>query len=84
MLTMYRHFRNMLVMSASWQTPFLRKLIVNIGEDRFKKRLNDTIGFLCKLSSISPTCRDDCKALTKIQQFLFGGPPDEAVEWKIK
>jgi hypothetical protein len=71
-------------MSAAWRSPFLRKLIVEIGEDRFRKRLNDTIGFLSKFSSISPTCRDDCNALRKIQQFLFGGPPDEAVEWKIK
>jgi hypothetical protein len=74
MLTTSRQFGNMLVLSAAWHTFFLRKLI---DRDRFQELLDRTIGFLSKLSSISPTCRDDCKILRKIRQFLFGDPPDQ-------
>ena len=74
MLTIYRQFGNMLVLSATWRTHFLRKLI---DQDRFQALLDRTIGFLSKLSSISPTCRDDCKILEKIRLFLFGGPLDQ-------
>lgn len=74
MLTIYRQFGNMLVLSATWRTHFLRKLI---DQDRFQALLDRTICFLSKLSSISPTCRDDCKILEKIRLFLFGGPLDQ-------
>jgi hypothetical protein len=74
MLTMYRQFGNMLVLSAAWRTHDLRRFI---DQDRFQELLDRTIGFLSKLSSISPTCRDDCKILEKIRQLLFGGPPDQ-------
>lgn len=74
MLTTCRQFGNMLVLSAAWRTYFLRRFI---DQDRFQEFLDRTIGFLFKLSSISPTCREDCKILEKIRQFLFGGPPDQ-------
>lgn len=64
----------MLVLSATWRTPYLRKLI---NQDRFQYLLGRTIGFLRKLSPISPTCQLDCSILEKIQRVLFGIPPDE-------
>lgn len=64
----------MLVLFAAWRTHDLRRFI---DKDRFQELLDRTIGFLSKFSSISPTCREDCKILEKIRQFLFGGPPDQ-------
>jgi len=71
---MYRQFGNMLVLSAAWSTHDLRRFI---DQDRFQELLDRTIGLLSKFSSISPTCREDCNILEKIQQFLFGGAPDQ-------
>lgn len=74
MLTLYSQFGNMLVLSATWRTHYLRKLI---DQDRFQILLSRTIGFLRKLSAISPTCQLDCSILEKIQRVLFGIPADE-------
>jgi len=73
-LTTYSQFGNMLVLSATWKTHYLRKLI---DQERFQVLLGRTIGFLRKLSAISPTCQLDCSILEKIQRVLFGIPPDE-------
>lgn len=64
----------MLVLSATWRIPYMRKLI---DQERFQNLLSRTIGFLRKLSPISPTCQLDCSILEKIQRVLFGIPPDE-------
>lgn len=74
MLMFHSQFGNMLVLSATWQTGFLRELI---DQERFQTLLARTIGFLRKLSAISPTCQLDCSILEKIQRVLFGIPPDE-------
>jgi len=63
----------MLVLSATWRTPYLRKLI---DQERFQHLLGRTIGFLRKLSAISPTCQLDCSILEKIQRVLFEIPPE--------
>jgi hypothetical protein len=63
----------MLVLSATWNTHYLRKLI---DQDRFQVLLGRTIRFLRKLSSISPTCNLDCSILEKIQRVLFEVPAD--------
>jgi hypothetical protein len=73
-LTIHRQFGNMLVLSATWRTHYLRRLI---DQERFQTLLSRTIGFLRKLSAISPTCQLDCSVLEKIQRILFGIPPDE-------
>jgi hypothetical protein len=73
-LTIHRQFGNMLVLSATWRTHYLRKLI---DQERFQTLLSRTIGFLRKLSAMSPTCQLDCSILEKIQRVLFGIPPDE-------
>jgi hypothetical protein len=70
-LTIHSQFGNMLVLSAVWRTHYLRKLI---DQDRFQVLLHRTIGFLRKLSAISPTCQLDCSILEKIQRVLFGTP----------
>jgi hypothetical protein len=64
----------MLVLSATWRTHYLRKLI---DQERFETLLGRTISFLRKLSPISPTCQLDCSILEKIQRVLFGTPPAE-------
>ncbi len=64
----------MLVLSATWRTEYLRKLI---DPDRFQRLLSRTIGFLRRLAPISPTCQLDCSILEKIQRVLFGIPPEE-------
>jgi hypothetical protein len=64
----------MLVLSATWHIPYLRKLI---DQERFEFLLGRTIIFLRKLSPISPTCQLDCSTLEKIQRVLFGNPPAE-------
>jgi hypothetical protein len=64
----------MLVLSATWRTHYLRKLI---DQERFEFLLGRTISFLRKLSPISPTCQLDCSILEKIQRVLFGIPPEE-------
>jgi len=64
-------FGNMLVLSATWRSHYLRKLI---DEDRFRSLLKRTIDFLRKLSAISPTCQLDCSILERIQRVLFGNP----------
>ena len=64
----------MLVLSATWRNPYLRKLI---DQERFEFLLGRTIIFLRKLSPISPTCKLDCSILEKIQRVLFGTPPAE-------
>ena len=61
----------MLVLSATWRTHYLRKLI---DQGRFQVLLGRTIGFLRKLSAISPTCQLDCSILEKIKRVLFGIP----------
>ena len=71
-LTPNSQFGNMLVLSTVWQNGSLRELI---DKDRFQKLLARTIGFLCKLSTISPTCQQDCAILEGIQRVLFGSPP---------
>jgi hypothetical protein len=63
----------MLVLSATWRTPRLRELI---DQDRFQVLLGRTIGFLRKLSAISPTCKLDCVILEEIRRVLFGVPAD--------
>jgi len=63
----------MLVLSATWRTPYLRKLI---DQERFQYLLGRTIGFLRKLCAISPTCQLDCSILEKIQRVLFEIPPE--------
>ena len=68
-LTTHSQFGNMLVLSATWRTRYLRTLI---DKDRFQVLLGRTIGFLRKLSAISPTCQKDCSILEKIQGLLFG------------
>jgi hypothetical protein len=73
-LTIHRQFGNMLVLSATWRTHYLRKLI---DQERFQTLLSRTIDFLRKLSAISPTCQLDCSILENIQRVLFGIPPDE-------
>ena len=70
-LTMFSQFGNMLVLSATWRSHYLRKLI---DEDRFRSLLKRTIDFLRKLSAISPTCQLDCSILERIQRVLFGNP----------
>jgi hypothetical protein len=62
----------MLVLSATWRTAYLRKLI---DQERFQTLLDRTICFLRKLSAISPTCQLDCSILEKVQRVLFGTPP---------
>ena len=64
----------MLVLSATWRTHYLRKLIDQEGFETLRGR---TISFLRKLSPISPTCQLDCSILEKIQRVLFGIPPEE-------
>jgi hypothetical protein len=64
----------MLVLSATWHIPYMRELI---DQERFQYLLGRTIGFLRKLSAISPTCQLDCSILEKIQRVLFGIPPTE-------
>ena len=64
----------MLVLSATWHTPYLRKLV---NQERFQRLLARTIGFLRRLSAISPTCQLDCSILEKIQRVLFGIPPED-------
>ena len=64
----------MLVLSATWRNPYLRKLI---DQERFEFLLGRTIIFLRKLSPISPTCKLECSILEKIQRVLFGTPPAE-------
>jgi hypothetical protein len=64
----------MLVLSATWRKHYLCKLI---DQERFQTLLSRTIGFLRKLSAISPTCQIDCSILERIQRVLFGIPPDE-------
>jgi hypothetical protein len=64
----------MLVLSATWHTPYMRTLI---DQERFEFLLGRTIIFLRKLSPISPTCKLDCSILEKIQRVLFGTPPAE-------
>lgn len=59
----------MLVLSVSWRTKYLRRLI---DPHRFQYLLGRTIRFLRKLSAISPTCERDCYLLEKIQPVLFG------------
>jgi hypothetical protein len=51
-LTIHRQFGNMLVLSATWRTHYLRKLI---DQERFQTLLSRTIGFLRKLSANLPT-----------------------------
>jgi len=63
----------MLVLSATWRTPYLRKLI---DQERFQYLLGRTIGFLRKLFATSPTCQLDCSILEKIQRVLFEIPPE--------
>lgn len=70
-LTTYSQFGNMLVLSATWRTHNLRKLI---DQARFQSLLDRTIGFLRQLSAISPTCELDCSILESIQRVLFGIP----------
>jgi hypothetical protein len=72
MLTRHRQFGNMLVLSATWRTAYLRELI---DQERFQTLLDRTICFLRKLSAISPTCQLDCSILEKVQRVLFGSPP---------
>ena len=69
MLITYSQFGNMLVLSATWRTHYLRKLI---DQDRFQSLLSRTIDFLRKFSAISPTCQLDSSILEKIQRVLFG------------
>jgi hypothetical protein len=71
----------MLVLSATWRTHYLRKLI---DPERFQPLLTRTIGFLRKLSAISPTCQLDCSILEKIQRVLFGIPADEKPMYTAK
>lgn len=71
-LTSNSQFGNMLVLSATWQSGFLRELI---DRDRFETLLARTIDFLRRLFTISPTCQQDCAILEGIQRVIFGGPP---------
>lgn len=66
----------MLVLAAVWRNKYMRQL-VDKTPGLFQSRLSRTIGFLRKLSSISPTCKLDCSILEKIQRVLFGIPADE-------
>ncbi|KAM0714710.1 hypothetical protein Q7P37_009759 [Cladosporium fusiforme] len=71
--TAHAQFGNMLVLSVTWRTEYMRKLI---DPERFQRLLKRTIRFLRRLSPISPTCQLDCSILEKIQRVLFGIPPD--------
>lgn len=59
----------MLVLSAVYNSEYMKTLV---PEHKFKKLLQRTIGFLRRLSPISPTCSADCVILEKFQHTLFG------------
>ncbi|KAF2763949.1 hypothetical protein EJ03DRAFT_283087 [Teratosphaeria nubilosa] len=71
--TAHAQFGNMLVLSATYYSNALRSLV---DPDRFRRLLERTIGFLRKLSPISPTCAIDCSILEKIHKKIFGLPSD--------
>ena len=79
-LMTHSQFGNMLVLSATWRTHYLRTLI---DQDRFQVLLGRTIGFLRKLSAISPTCQVDCSILEKIQRTLFGDTPTSVLNTAV-
>jgi hypothetical protein len=60
----------MLVLSATYSSPYLKQLV---PEDKFKALLKRTIKFLRRLAPISPTSRADCLILEKFETTLF--PP---------
>lgn len=58
----------MLILSVVYNKPYLGTLAL---KDKFKKLLERTIGFLRKLSLISPTCTVDCEILETLNNILF-------------
>ncbi|KAK4556162.1 hypothetical protein LTR86_006859 [Recurvomyces mirabilis] len=72
--TAHAQFGNMLVLAATFYSRHMRKLV---DETRFRELLQRTITFLRRLGPISPTSQIDCGILERIQQTLFGPPPDE-------
>jgi hypothetical protein len=58
----------MLVLSATYNSIYLRKLV---PEDKFKALLKRTINFLRRLAPISPTSRADCHILEGFEKTLF-------------
>lgn len=58
----------MLILSVVYNSPYLGTLA---SKDKFKKLLERTIGFLRKLSLISPTCTVDCEILETLNNILF-------------
>ena len=73
LLTIFRQFGNMLVLSATFYNKWLKTLV---AENRFHGLLERTIKFLRRHSQISPTCAHDCSILEKITSLLFGVAPD--------
>lgn len=71
---MHRQFGNMLVLSVTWHTGYLRGLI---ELRRFQYLMARTIKFLRNLSGISPTCERDCYLLEKIQRVLLDSHANE-------
>ncbi|KXT04056.1 hypothetical protein AC578_4909 [Pseudocercospora eumusae] len=67
--TAHAQFGNMLVLSAVYNSEYMKTLV---PEHEFKRLLQRTIGFLRRLSPISPTCSADCVILEKFQHTLFG------------
>ena len=59
--TAHAQFGNMLVLSATMHTHYLKTLV---DHGKFKKLLLRTIKFLRRLAPISPTCQADCLILS--------------------
>ncbi|EMC95763.1 hypothetical protein BAUCODRAFT_123059 [Baudoinia panamericana UAMH 10762] len=79
--TAHAQFGNMLVLSATWHSRVLRRLVETRGQE-FPELLERTIGFLRKLRGISPTCTHDCQILERIRTHLFGVPSEERPIYK--
>lgn len=69
----------MLVLAATYYTPWLRDLVP--ARD-FETKLDRTIAFLRRLAPISPTCNIDCGILEKIHRLLFGIPADAKLAYE--
>lgn len=68
LLTNSRQFGNMLVLSATYRHPVLKRIV---NENKFHRLLQRTITFLRRLAPISPTCQADCGILEKFSNTLF-------------
>lgn len=62
----------MLVLATVYFDKTLKQLIEDVP--RFRRLLDRTIHFLCRLAPISSTCATDCLILEKIRRRLFDSP----------